>query len=263
MPVGKDAYWFPHDANARNDPAICAMRKKYKSEGYGWYWMLVEMMREQSDYRLMLGLCDGYAMQMQCTSTKASEFIADCIAPYGLFKSDGESFWSGRLMREMEFKAGLSETRRKAALAMHEKRQSSTCSANAEQKQSTCMPIQYSTVQDNTVQNEKNDSPDGESGARKTTTFKPPTVEEVAKYCRERCNSVVAQQWHDHYTSNGWMVGKNKMKDWKAAVRTWEKNRDDRRNDKDFADRNYSNQRPNAAATVKFTDVASLDLNEL
>lgn len=55
--------------------------------------------------------------------------------------------------------------------------------------------------------------------------FIPPTVEEVATYCRERCNSVVAQIWHDFYSAKGWMIGKNKMKDWKAAVRTWEKNR--------------------------------------
>jgi hypothetical protein len=54
--------------------------------------------------------------------------------------------------------------------------------------------------------------------------FIAPTVEQVQAYCKERGNSVDAQRWIDHYTSNGWMVGKNKMKDWKAAVRTWEKN---------------------------------------
>jgi predicted phage replisome organizer len=55
-------------------------------------------------------------------------------------------------------------------------------------------------------------------------TFKPPTLEEVQAYCKERNNKVDAERWINHYTSNGWMVGKNKMKDWKAAVRTWEKN---------------------------------------
>jgi predicted phage replisome organizer len=53
--------------------------------------------------------------------------------------------------------------------------------------------------------------------------FTPPTLEEVKAYCNERNNGVDAFKWHNHYTSNGWMVGKNKMKDWKAAVRTWEK----------------------------------------
>ena len=54
--------------------------------------------------------------------------------------------------------------------------------------------------------------------------FKPPTFDEVQAYCLERKNSVNAQKFIDHYTSNGWMVGKNKMKDWKAAIRTWEHN---------------------------------------
>ena len=52
--------------------------------------------------------------------------------------------------------------------------------------------------------------------------FAPPTVDEVRAYCKERGNRVDPQKFVDHYTSNGWMVGKTKMKDWKAAVRTWE-----------------------------------------
>lgn len=52
--------------------------------------------------------------------------------------------------------------------------------------------------------------------------FVPPTVDEVRAYCQERGNGIDPQRFVDHYTSNGWMVGKTKMKDWKAAVRTWE-----------------------------------------
>ena len=52
--------------------------------------------------------------------------------------------------------------------------------------------------------------------------FTPPTVEEVADYCLERRNGISAQRFVDFYTSKGWMVGKTKMKDWKASVRTWE-----------------------------------------
>ena len=52
--------------------------------------------------------------------------------------------------------------------------------------------------------------------------FIPPTVDEVREYCQERGNCVDPQRFVDYYSSNGWMVGKTKMKDWKAAVRTWE-----------------------------------------
>lgn len=54
--------------------------------------------------------------------------------------------------------------------------------------------------------------------------FIPPTLEEITAYCRTRGNGVNPQTWLDHYTATGWMIGKNKMKDWKAAVRTWERN---------------------------------------
>ena len=65
-----------------------------------------------------------------------------------------------------------------------------------------------------------------QAAASKTTKrFSPPTVEEVRAYCIERQNNVDAERFVDYYTSNGWQVGKNKMKDWKAAVRTWERNR--------------------------------------
>ena len=59
---------------------------------------------------------------------------------------------------------------------------------------------------------------------KKTTRFTPPTVEQVSQYCKERGNNVSAERFVDYYTANGWKVGKNPMKDWKAAVRTWERN---------------------------------------
>ena len=53
--------------------------------------------------------------------------------------------------------------------------------------------------------------------------FTKPTIEEVQAYCTERNKGVDAQKWYDYYSANGWKVGKNPMKDWKAAVRTWER----------------------------------------
>ncbi len=53
--------------------------------------------------------------------------------------------------------------------------------------------------------------------------FIPPTVDMVSEYCLERKNSVDPEEFVDFYTSKGWLIGKNKMKDWKAAVRTWER----------------------------------------
>lgn len=57
----------------------------------------------------------------------------------------------------------------------------------------------------------------------KAKRFVKPTLSEVKQYCVERNNNVNAEQFYDYYESNGWKVGKNSMKDWKAAVRTWER----------------------------------------
>lgn len=54
--------------------------------------------------------------------------------------------------------------------------------------------------------------------------FIPPSLEQVKAYCLERKNNVDAERFIDYYASRGWMIGKNKMRDWRAAVRTWERN---------------------------------------
>ena len=76
-------------------------------------------------------------------------------------------------------------------------------------------------IQSNPIQSEsKSESESGDKSP--TQKFIEPTIDQVKEYCLERKNNVDAQKWHDFYTCKGWMVGKNKMKDWKAAVRTWE-----------------------------------------
>lgn len=79
-----------------------------------------------------------------------------------------------------------------------------------------------SVVESSVVEDSVEDVPDINVGHKPSKRFTPPTVEQVQEYCWERGNCVDPQRFVDYYTSNGWMVGKNKMKDWKAAVRTWE-----------------------------------------
>ena len=57
----------------------------------------------------------------------------------------------------------------------------------------------------------------------KKRNFQPPTISEVSMYCDERNNGIDPEAFINFYESKGWMIGKNKMKDWKAAIRTWEK----------------------------------------
>jgi len=76
------------------------------------------------------------------------------------------------------------------------------------------------------------------TNTREEKKFKKPTIEEIKIYCELRSNNIDAEHFHSHYTSNGWMVGKTRMKDWKAAVRTWE------RNSKNKSSQNESKSKP-------------------
>ena len=67
----------------------------------------------------------------------------------------------------------------------------------------------------------------------KTNVFKKPSLEEIKQYCTERNNSINPQSFTDFYESKGWMIGKNKMKDWRACVRNWE-TRDTKKPARDF-----------------------------
>lgn len=79
-----------------------------------------------------------------------------------------------------------------------------------------------STRKEQTETNE-NKPKQTETKKRETARFVPPTVEDVALYCAERRSHVNAEKFVDYYTANGWKVGKNPMKDWRAAVRQWER----------------------------------------
>lgn len=84
---------------------------------------------------------------------------------------------------------------------------------------------------DKEKENKKKDSP---------KRFVPPSVDEVQAYCTERRNGIDAQAFIDFYASKGWMVGKTKMTDWKAAVRTWE-SRNKKQGKTTYADTDYGN----------------------
>ena len=68
------------------------------------------------------------------------------------------------------------------------------------------------------------DHPEAKTTTIKEKVFIKPTLEEIQNYCLERKNNVNPEQFYDFYESKGWFVGKSKMKDWRSAVRTWERN---------------------------------------
>lgn len=86
-------------------------------------------------------------------------------------------------------------------------------------------------VNDNVLSKEKN--------IKKRKTFQKPTVEEIKQYCLDRKNNIDPENFFDFYESKGWKVGKEPMKDWKASIRTWEKNNKPIQRSKNSNEREY------------------------
>lgn len=88
---------------------------------------------------------------------------------------------------------------------------------------SKCLRKHHVSAPEVEEEREKEEEKERDGKKRTAKRFTPPTVAEVRAYCQERQNNVDPERFIDYYTSNGWKVGKNPMKDWKAAVRTWER----------------------------------------
>jgi predicted phage replisome organizer len=110
------------------------------------------------------------------------------------------------------------QTRKRVAAHREKQRLVGSVTSNANVTQ--CNATEEEKEEEVEVEEEK----ENVSQAKPRKRFIPPTLEEVRSYCQERKNNVDAQRFIDYYTANGWMVGKNKMKDWRAAVRNWERN---------------------------------------
>lgn len=94
----KNAYYFPHDSNAKDDPKCVLLIEQLGLEGYGTYWVLIETLRDQPGYRYPLALVPALARRFNTSSEK----INTVIHKYGLFQVDEEDFFSPSLIRRME-----------------------------------------------------------------------------------------------------------------------------------------------------------------
>ena len=116
--MAKEAYYFSHDSNASQDPKIIQMCSVYKAEGYGWYWMLIEMMREQEDFKLPIRgkyAINALALHLYADALIFAQFIDDCVNEFYLFERDEYNLWSDSLIRRMSLREEKKEKAKKAA----------------------------------------------------------------------------------------------------------------------------------------------------
>ena len=225
----KETFYFAHDYNARNDPKLQNVLFDLGVEGIGVFWCIIEQLYEQGG-KLPLHYCKSIAFALHVDFKCVERLVND----YGLFKNDGENMWSESVLNRLNRRSEVSEKRKLAALARWRQ--------GIENQSKTEDPENYGQITDNVsdmqmqcktdanaehkVYKIKENNNIKESNKEKHETakrFVPPTLEEVKARIKEMNYTFDAEAFIAFYQSKNWMVGKNKMKDWKAAMVTWQK----------------------------------------
>ena len=159
----------------------------------------------------------GHLSESVVLSVMGGEIDREVIGK--LKRDDDGLYYNERLDEETSKRRKYSESRAKnrkgdAVSKSYDKHMSNICNSYDEH-----MVNENENVNINTISSTEKDSTKGDK-----PRFTPPALDDVKAYCKERNNKVDPEHWYAHYTSNGWKVGRNKMKDWKHAVITWEKN---------------------------------------
>ena len=200
--MNKDAYYFPHFCNARHDRKIQRIRKHLGIEGYARYFMLLEVLRDQTEFNYPVEDIDLLATEFNTSEEK----VKAVVLGYGLFEIEGEYFTSPKLIEYLQPYFERSDKARKAAL----KRWNSNSNAQALPKHtaSNASKVKYSKVNESK----------GEYSAHVL-----PDVEDCLKYFKQNDGTEqMANDFYLHYDSQGWVKSNGRpIEVWQSAASKW------------------------------------------
>ena len=181
---------------------------------YRSYYEAMRVLPKKEQTAVVLGIC-AYALDgIEPKLNGTAEAIFMLIRP---------TLDASRRKSEIGRRGGTSRKQSESKTEANDKQNESKTEAKRKQTASEIeneiekeLEIEYECIKENNTK-EKADKPPS------APRFTPPSLDEVSAYCQERNNTVDPVRFVDSYAAKGWMIGKNKMKDWKAAVRTWER----------------------------------------
>lgn len=232
------ADYFSHDIDMRNDIKVKALRRKFSHTGYAVWCFMLEYLTD----------CTNFEFDYDEVSQEllASDFdvpvaelreIIDYSVKIGLLQhEDGKIFSAAhkrRFVRMLEVRQRRAEAARrngrKGGNPNFKKGQPNPYYRTTESVMEDNPNITEQITEDNPIVEQSNvehsrvkkqkETPKGEK--KTASRFSAPTVDEVRAYAQEKGYNVDPEHFVDYYTSNGWRVGRNPMKDWRATVRTW------------------------------------------
>lgn len=195
------ANYFPHDENARSDEKILRLLRVKGLKGYGIFWALIEKLHERNGKILIANIPDiAYEFR------EDEENLLSVIREFGLFEIDGKYFSNQRTLFNLSERSFSSK---RGKLAADARWRVGNSNADAMQVHSDgnadAMPIK-------------------DIKEIKESKGRPESFVEVVEYFNQQqilSPQLNAEKFFNHYEANGWMRGKNKIKNWRACVKTW------------------------------------------
>lgn len=206
--------WFKHFTNAHNDNELMKVRMRYGADGYAIYWYCLELIAGDLDgHKANFELSHdaeviGYALRIDQVRV---EEIMTFMVKLGLFESTNNTITCLKIAKFLEKKS----TRNPEIHSIIDQLSETSPDMSATNR----ARLDKNRLDKNILEDKNR-----KAGKQPSKRFTPPTLEEVRAYCLERKNNVDPVKFVNHYEANGWYRGKNKIKDWKACVRTWENN---------------------------------------
>lgn len=208
----KDAYYFPHDSNAKDDPKCVLLIEQLGMEGYGIYWMLIETLREQPDYTYPVANIPALGRRYNTTAEKVKTVVCN----YGLFTvKDDKIFFSDSLNRRMLV---LEEKRAKRSEAG---RLGNAARWKTSQTDRNAITMRSQFIASKVKKSKEKESIGKESMRGKRKQFSPPTPSEVESFFTENgYTEEAARRAFDYYTDANWHDAEGKpVLNWKQKMR--------------------------------------------
>ena len=232
------ADYFSHDIDMRNDIKVKALRRKFSHTGYAVWCFMLEYLTDCTNFEFDYNEVSQelLASDFDVPVAELREIIAYSVKIGLLQHEDGKIFSAAhkrRFVRMLEVRQRRAEAARrngrKGGNPNFKKGQPNPYYRTTESVMEDNPNITQEITEDNPIVEQskveysrvkkQKESPKGEK--KTASRFSAPTVDEVRAYAQEKGYNVDPEHFVDYYTSNGWRVGRNPMKDWRATVRTW------------------------------------------
>lgn len=203
----KKSYYFQHDFEAISDPKIQYILAKFGAEGYGLWWRIVEMLHQDEHNRLPLKPYVFFALdgQLALDNGVSKSFIDTCIEDVELLQSDGEYFWSERVLKNVGKMQDIKEKRSSAGKKSAEKR-------SENQEVATSVEQNPTSVEQNSTKENKR---------KENKQYTKPSLSEVIEFFNQNgFEDIGAIKAFNYYDEGDWQDSKgNKVKNWKQKMR--------------------------------------------